>query len=187
MANPGHARAFICVTSVLTRGDLRKGSPSVPASAGTLLPTFPSSPCLQPARQAAALFGDANIHTLLEPQIKGGVPRPASQWSLCADGSQRGVRTQAEGVGLGKGAQHKDTCLPQKPEDDEVKSGARWRMHPSSPLEDANGEFSVLRGRKRGPCVCFPWKGQNGWVHEQRPPSALAGGGCDVGESRGER
>lgn len=47
-------------------------------------PGRPLSLPLQSASQASALFWDANIHTLLEPQIKGCVPPPASQWPLCA-------------------------------------------------------------------------------------------------------
>lgn len=87
----------LCDECVQQRGEhtLQRCSPNVPATVPTLTArpplspfcTFSSSPAsTEPACQAAALFGDANIHELLEPQIKGGVPQPASQWTLCADG-----------------------------------------------------------------------------------------------------
>lgn len=105
LANHGRARAFVRVTSVPHQTDSAEvlsecvsqcADAHGQASAVTVLLTFPSSaprapaslhPRLHPSSEAAVLFWDTNIHTLLEPQIKGGVPWPASQWSLCADGS----------------------------------------------------------------------------------------------------
>lgn len=81
----------------------------------------------QPASQAPALFWDANIHTLLEPQIKGSIPPPASQWPLCAREFEHGERE-----GLGRGAQHKDTCHPAKSAGHDVKRDARWRTEPAT-------------------------------------------------------
>lgn len=140
--------------------NVHKQAPSV-----TVLRTFSSSPCLRPSCEVAALFWDANIHTLLEPQIKGGVPPPASQWSLCADGS-RPVESEPRdrGRGWGGGAQHKDTCHPEKSTDRDVKRGARWRMFPQPLWEDANG------GENTHPCG-FRGEGPRWPVPEQQSPS----------------
>lgn len=180
LANPGRPRASVCVGSVLTKGTpggalqvcppvCRRSRPSLHGHA----PAHFLSPCLlpasQPASPAAALFRDANIHTLLEPQIKGGVPRPASQWSLCADGSLRGVRTRQRG-GAGKGLST-DTCPPEEP----AKTGEeRPQVEdvPRSPLEGAN-EGSQLRGEENTALCVVSVEGTSGWLHEQQPRTAL--------------
>lgn len=113
------------------------------ASSVTLLRTFSSSPCLRPSCEVAALFWDANIHALLEPQIKGGVPPPAAQWSLCADGSRPESEPRDRGRGWGGGAQHKDTCHPEQSADHDVKRDARWKMYPQPLWEEANGGEST--------------------------------------------
>lgn len=63
-------------------------------------------------------FG-TQTHTLLEAQIKGSTPLPASQWTLCAEGSQRELGSKE--TGRGGGALHKDTCHSEKPSEDGVK------------------------------------------------------------------
>lgn len=67
-------------------------------------------------------------HTLLEAQIKGSTPLPASQWTLCAEGSQRELGSKE--TGRGGGALHKDTCHSEKPSEDGVKKapGGGWRL-----------------------------------------------------------
>lgn len=133
----------------------------------------PLPPASQPASQAAALFWDANIHTLLEPQIKGGVPRPASQWFLCADRSLRGVRTQAERRGC-EGAQYKDTRHPEKPAEDEAKRGTRWRMYPARCWKMQMRVLSSAEKKTRS-CVWFQWKGQQ-WLASGAVTSVCPGG-----------
>lgn len=67
---------------------------------------------------------------------------------------------------MGKGAEYKDTCHPERSADEDVKRGSRWRMHPGSLLEDANEEFSVLQRRKH---LALWFQGRDhssSWVYE---------------------
>lgn len=74
-------------------------------------------PCLLPGW---ALFWDANIHTLLEPQIKGGAPPPPLNGSFVQREACEEVGPRQRG-GAGEGAQCTDTCHPEKLADDGVK------------------------------------------------------------------
>lgn len=77
-----------------------------------------SFPCLSKPGRLLPCFG-TQTHTLLEAQIKGSTPLPASQWTLCAEGSQRELGSKE--TGRGGGALHKDTCHSEKPSEDGVK------------------------------------------------------------------
>lgn len=46
-----------------------------------------SLPCFSEPARLLPCFG-TQTYMLLEAQIKGGTPLPASQWTLCAEGSQ---------------------------------------------------------------------------------------------------
>lgn len=86
---------------------------------------------------------------------------------------------------MGKGAEYKDTCHPERSADEDVKRGSRWRMHPSSLLEDANEEFSVLRRRKHS-ALWFQRERTTvvaGCMNTSICLPALAGGRCDMAKS----
>lgn len=120
---------------------LSKGAAQLANQCVAKPPLEPS--CLHPPSEAAALFWAANIHTLLEPRSKAASHcLPLNGAFVHTDACWR-VRTQGGREGLGKEAQYKGTCHPKMSTDDDGKRGARWRMHPSWLLEDANGEFSV--------------------------------------------
>lgn len=53
--------------------------------------------------EASALLWDANIHTLLEAQIKGGIPQPLLNGPFVQTEACKRVRIQAEQEGLGRG------------------------------------------------------------------------------------
>jgi hypothetical protein len=67
---------------------------------------------------------------LLEAQIKGGVPQPASQWSLCAGKPERELESRERGRGRKTDTVQRYLSLREVTEDD-VKRGARWRMYPA--------------------------------------------------------
>lgn len=77
-----------------------------------------SLPCFPEPARLLPCFG-TQTHTLLEAQIKGSTPLPASQWTLCAEGSQ--LELGSKETGRGGGALHKDTCHSEKPSEDGVK------------------------------------------------------------------
>lgn len=66
-----------------------------------------------------------------------------------------------------------------------IKSGSRWRMHPSSLLEDANEEFSVLWRRKHL-ALWFQREGTTvvaGCMNTSICLPTLARGRCDMAKS----
>lgn len=103
-------------------------------------------------------------YTLLEAQIKGGTPLPASQWTLCAEGSQGELGSKE--TGRGGGALHKDTCHSEKSSEDDVKKapgGGRaaccWEVQMDSPclccLRASQARDTVVWSRASG-SICSP-------------------------------
>lgn len=123
-----------------------------------------SLPCLPEPARLLPCFG-TKTHTLLEAQIKGSTPLPASQWTLCAEGSQRELGSKE--TGRGGGALHKDTCHSEKPSEDGVKKvpgGGRrlaagmqmdspcfWSLRVSQ-ARDGSGLQSISLHLLSGPC-----------------------------------
>lgn len=104
------------------------------------------------------MFGGANIHTLLEPQIKGSAPGPPLNGSFVRTEACEEVGPRRRG-GAGKGAQGKDTCHPEKPADDGVQSGARWGMRPAR-----RRKWPVGILRKHGPVCGVSGRDNSGWA-----------------------
>lgn len=155
-----------------------------PASRVTVLWTFLSFPCLRPSCEVAALFRDSNIHALLEPQIKGGVPPPASQWSLCADGSRPESEPRDRGRGWGGAPSTKTPVTQRSPQIMMLKEAPGGGCSPSRCGKMQMGEKALIpvvsEGRDHGgpcpsgrlhlyPCPGWEWKllgamgGGRGW------------------------
>lgn len=136
---------------------LRAGPPWHPPAHLLLLP------CLLPGW---ALFWDANIHTLLEPQIKGGAPRLPLNGSFVQTEACEEVGPGQRG-GAGRGAPYKDTCHPERPADDDVKAAPGGGRPPlaagSCPLDSqetralcvASAEGTTVLGSPQRPPL--PW------------------------------
>lgn len=144
----------------------------VPATAPALTARPPrppsrrlSLPPLPPASPRGRGIVLGRKHTLLEPQIKGSIPRPASQWSLCAEESLRGARAQAEREGPEEGAQDKDTCHPETLMFKEAPGGG-W-----TPARCRKMQMEKSRCVQKKTLVPVVSEGGdiNGWVHGLRP------------------
>lgn len=168
----------------------QRRSPDVPgpvpatAPALTARPPRPPSrrlslPPLPPASPRARGIVLGRKHTLLEPQIKGGIPRPASQWSLCAEESLRGARAQAEREGPEEGAQDKDTCHPETLMFKEAPGGG-W-----TPARCRKMQMEKSRCVQKKTLVPVVSEGGdiNGWVHGLQPSA----GPCRGWAQRGQR
>lgn len=168
LANQGQARALVCVRGVFSPEETCRGALLVcppacqrsgPGLHGTLLPTFSSSPASRQPARLGIVWGRKHTHVIGTPDQRQR-PRAASQWFLCADGSLRGGRTQAERRGWEGGAGQR-YLSPRE-------ACRRWCSKrrqvgdaPSSPQEVAS-PVGILR--KHGPVCGVSGRDNSGWA-----------------------